>query len=242
MAICNGNGLCFQPDKYHRVLIEQHALPTEDRMDTFKACGLWDQFSTLNIVIRPENFRSFLKGQFQHRTENGFRLSDFSADGQPPPSTPLPSLTNNTEIIEILRHMELIMITVFSRAFDGIFSDFKEAFQGESQTLNFLPSNFLLYAVDRCLKTAFRAIKEDPGTPGFAVQGPEKCAIYIKERINRLITHLSSPAKRIEEIDRYRYNLYLQSASTSQFAASRIPVRTDPPNHLATAAATMPSS
>jgi hypothetical protein len=128
-----GTDFVFQPAKYIRVLQEQNALPTEDRMEAFKACGLWDQFSTLNIILRPEAFQSFLKGQFEHLTENGFRLSDFSTDGQPPPSTPQPSLTNNTEIIEILRHKELIMITVLSRAFDGIFSDFKEAFQGEAK-------------------------------------------------------------------------------------------------------------
>ena len=200
-----GRDFIFQPDEFLRVIKQQYALPLEERKPSFRACGMWDQFSNLGVVLRTGAFTGFLKGRWGVGEGTGVQLSDFSRDGRAPPSSDRPSLTNNAETVDILRTLETVMITLLSRELEGVFAQLVLAFSGENQTLHVLPSDFLNHTVLTCLESCFSCIRGDRGTPDFVVRSPANCATYIRERIARLIARLSMPAQVAEDMQKYRY-------------------------------------
>ena len=62
--------------------------------------------------------------------------------------------------------------------------------------------NIVLYRIDVCLRSCFRPISSDKGRSDFVVKSPEKCYIYIREEVTKVVAHLSNPAKVLEDTAR----------------------------------------
>ena len=82
-----------------------------------------------------------------------------------------------------------------------------KAFNGEDQALHFLRTDIVLYRIDVCIRSCFRAGSSDKGKSDFIVKSPDLCNTYMREEVTKVVTHLSNPAKVLEDTAKYLHDI-----------------------------------
>jgi hypothetical protein len=190
-----GRDLILQPDEYLRVLKEQYALVLDNRMPPFKLTGMFHRIFTLKVFTVEGALSDFLQGNLHEEKSGKLALSFFAIDDKAPPSSEKASFNSNREMVAVLENLQLVLALVFSPLFSTVLEDLVKAFIGEDQALHFLRTDKVLYRIDVCLRSCFRAISSDKGRRDFFVKNPDKCNTYLREEVTKVVAHLSNPAR-----------------------------------------------
>ena len=169
------------------MLCEQGDTRTDDRHIAFESCGLICRVSRLQFFTKNEKLKSFLIGSvLKQGSREALSLEDF-ATGEKITSKPTTCPNNNAGLAAALKNLQTMLQIVFPDSYGKCFDDFIEKLEGASRPMELVPSDLLKFTVELTLRKVFRIIRsvKSASIPDLDVQGPEQCARFFTESVNK---------------------------------------------------------
>ena len=199
-----GSDFTLQTEEYKRMLLEQHNLRADRRETDFKACGILDRVSALEVTVKTTKMELLLTGSvLVPGAAVTLTLQDFTGDEKIlSDSTICPN--HNRALVATLRNVQAMLQIVFSQSFRNCFEDFISSLEGEKRTMELAPADFLKNSVETTLQSFFRIVRSVRAADlpeGDHISNPEDCAAYLKNKFDQLEVDLAddNPTRIIEE-------------------------------------------